>query len=169
MRIWIALLSLLVLSACGFHLRGSQSGGAYALPYETLYISLPETAELRALLKRTIESGSKTRIVDATQEAQATLQVLGDSTAKNILSIGADGRVREFQLVRSFAFRVQDKAGNEMMPSSQIIVRRDITFSDANVLSKEAEETLLWREMQNDLTQQILRRLVAAKAQPRTD
>jgi LPS-assembly lipoprotein len=162
MRNRIALLSLLVLSACGFQLRGS-----YALPFDTLYISLPEIAELRALLKRTIDAGSTTRVVDTAEEAQATLQVLGDNTAKNILSIGSDGRVREFQLVRSFAFRVQDKAGNELMPSSQIIVRRDITFSDANVLSKEAEETLLWREIQNDLTQQILRRLVAVKAPPR--
>ena len=169
MRTWIALLSLLVLSACGFHLRGSQSGGAYELAYDSLYISLPETDELRALLKRTIAAGSKTKVVDTAQEAQATMQVIGDNTAKNILSIGADGRVREFQLVRSFAFRVQDKAGNELLPSSQIIVRRDITFSDAAVLSKEAEETLLWREMQNDLTQQILRRLVAAKAQPRAE
>jgi LPS-assembly lipoprotein len=108
-------------------------------------------------------------VVDTAQEAQATLQVLGDSQTKNILSIGSDGRVREFQLVRSFAFRVQDKSGNELMPSSQIIIRRDITFSDANVLSKEAEEALLWREMQNDLTQQILRRLVAAKAQPHAE
>jgi LPS-assembly lipoprotein len=169
MRNWIVLLSLLVLSACGFHLRGSQAGGSYLLPYDRLYISMPETAELRTLLKRTIDSSSRTKVVDTAQEAQATLQVLGDSQTKNILSIGSDGRVREFQLVRSFAFRVQDKSGNELMPSSQIIIRRDITFSDANVLSKEAEEALLWREMQNDLTQQILRRLVAAKAQPHAE
>jgi LPS-assembly lipoprotein len=164
MRNWIALLSLLVLSACGFQLRGS-----YALPFDTLYIALPETAELRAVLKRSIDAGSRTRVVDTAKDAQATLQVLGDSTAKNILSIGSDGRVREFQLVRSFAFRVQDRAGNELAPSSQIVVRRDLTFSDANVLAKEAEETLLWRDMQNDLSQQILRRLVATKVQARTE
>jgi LPS-assembly lipoprotein len=164
MRTWLALLSLLVLSACGFQLRGS-----YALPFDTLYIALPETAELRAVLKRSIDAGSRTRVVDTAKDAQATLQVLGDSTAKNILSIGSDGRVREFQLVRSFAFRVQDRAGNELAPSSQIVVRRDLTFSDANVLAKEAEETLLWRDMQNDLSQQILRRLVATKVQARTE
>jgi outer membrane lipopolysaccharide assembly protein LptE/RlpB len=87
MRTWLVLLSLLVLSACGFHLRGSQSGGTYLLAFDSLYISLPETAEFRVQLKRTIESSSKTRVVDKAQDAQATLQVLGDNQAKNILSM----------------------------------------------------------------------------------
>jgi LPS-assembly lipoprotein len=43
------------------------------------------------------------------------------------------------------------------------VIRRDISFSDALVLSKEAEEVLLWRDIQNDLVQQLLRRLAAAK------
>ncbi|WP_416142349.1 LPS assembly lipoprotein LptE, partial [Hydrogenophaga sp.] len=49
------------------------------------------------------------------------------------------------------------------IPPSQIVLRRDITYNDNLVLSKEAEEALLWRDIQNDLVQQILRRLAAAK------
>jgi LPS-assembly lipoprotein len=65
--------------------------------------------------------------------------------------------------VRQFQFRVVDKRENELVPPSQIMIRRDITFSDEQVLSKEAEEALLWRDMQTDLVQQLLRRLAAAK------
>ncbi len=161
MRTRLALIAVVFLTACGFHLRGS-----YALPYDSLYIALPQANELRALLRRTISAATATRVVDNAKEAQATLAVVSDSQAKNILSLGSDGRVREFQLVRNFSFQVQAPDGRVLVPTSQLSIHRDITFSDAAVLSKESEEALLWRDIQNDLVQQILRRLAAAKPQP---
>lgn len=154
----LALLSVLCLAACGFQLRG-----VYPLPFDSLYISLPETAELRTLLKRSIVAGSSARVVDTPKEAQATLLVQGDTQAKNLLSISAAGQAQEYQLVRTFSFRVIDKAGQDWLPQSQIVLRRDITFNNNQVLAKESEELLLWRDIQNDLVQQILRRLAAAK------
>lgn len=162
-----ALLTLLaaatILSACGFRLRGSFDT---PLPFETLHIAQPETSELHAALKRSIEATGKTRIVKEAKDAQAVLSVLGDSQQKNILSLSAAGRVREFQLVRTFGFRLHDPKGRDFMPPGTIVVRRDITFSDEQVLSKESEEALLWRDMQVDLVQQLLRRLAAAKTRP---
>ncbi|WIM04570.1 MAG: LPS assembly lipoprotein LptE [Candidatus Nitricoxidivorans perseverans] len=162
-----ALLTLLaavtILSACGFRLRGSFDT---PLPFETLHIAQPETSELHAALKRSIEATGKTRIVKEAKDAQAVLSVLGDSQQKNILSLSAAGRVREFQLVRTFGFRLHDPKGRDFMPPGTIVVRREITFSDEQVLSKESEEALLWRDMQADLVQQLLRRLAAAKTRP---
>jgi LPS-assembly lipoprotein len=163
MRI-LSLLALLLISGCGFHLRG-----AYSLPFDSIYVNLPETSDLRATLKRSIGAGTRAKVTDEAASAQATLQVVTDTQQKNILSIGSDGRVREFQLVRTFSFRVDDKVGQLLVPPSPIILRRDVTFSDSAVLSKEAEEGLLWRDIQDDLVQQILRRLAAAKVRPRVD
>ncbi|MDD5174800.1 MAG: LPS assembly lipoprotein LptE [Sterolibacterium sp.] len=160
--LYCALLPVLlsvILSACGFQLRGT-----YPLPFDKLYIALPETSELHAQLKRSIAAGSNVRIVDTQKEAQATLIIISDAQAKNILSLSATGRAREFELVRTFMFRLIDSKGGGWLPQSRIVLRRSITFSDDLVLSKEAEETLLWRDIQNDLVQQILRRLAAAKA-----
>ena len=151
----------LVLSACGFHLRGS-----YTLPFDTLYVALPETTELRAILKRNIEASTQARLVDEAKGAQAVLTVLGDIPAKNVLSLDSSGRVREFQLVRTFSFRVHDPENRDLMPPGRIVIRRDITFNDTQVLSKESEEALLWRDIQDDLVQQLLRRLAAARAKP---
>jgi len=164
MRRWFALALILLLSACGFQLRG-----AYPLPFEKLYIALPETTELHAQLKRSISAGSNARIVDTQKDAQAILLIPNDTITKNILSLSATGRAREFQLVRTFNFRLVDDIGRDWLPPSQIVVRRDITFTDDQVLSKEAEETLLWRDIQNDLVQQILRRLAAAKPPTKTE
>jgi LPS-assembly lipoprotein len=160
----LPLLPVLLLAACGFHLRG-----AYTLPFDSIYVNLPEASDLRATLKRSISAGTHATVSDDAASAQATLQVVSDTQQKDILSIGSDGRVREFQLVRNFTFRVDDKAGHVLVAPSPIVLRRDVTFSDSAVLSKESEEGLLWRDIQDDLVQQILRRLAAAKVRSQVD
>ncbi|MDI6748937.1 MAG: LPS assembly lipoprotein LptE [Rhodocyclaceae bacterium] len=152
-----ALLFVFVLSACGFQLRGS-----YSLPWETLAISgLPENSELYFQIKRSIESGSLTKVVTDAKQAKASLVVLRNDQHKSILSLSAKGLVREFQLTRSFLYRVQDAQGKEIQPASQIVLQREMTFDDERVFAKEAEEAIIWREMQTDLVQQLLRRLAA--------
>lgn len=154
----ILLACALLLTACGFQLRGSSD-----LPFETLYIALPESSELHAQLTRTVQASSKTRVVASAAEAQAVFAVTADNQSKNILSLSSAGRVREYELVRTFAFRVHDAKGQELVPAGQIVLRRDISFADDQILSKENEEALLRRDMQNDLVQQLLRRFTAAK------
>jgi LPS-assembly lipoprotein len=161
MRRALLVLVALLVSACGFHLRG-----AYSLPFDTLIINQPEITELHSVLKRNIEASTQTRIVTNVKEAQAALIVLGDAQAKNILSLNSAGRVREYQLIRTFTFKVIDSKLAEFLPRSTITISREMTFDDAAVLSKEAEEVLLWRDIQNDLVQQLLRRLAAAKQKP---
>ncbi len=147
----------LILAACGFQLRGAQP-----LPFQSLYVAVGDT-ELGAALKRNIRASGNTRVTETAQEAQATFTVAAEAREKNILSLSSAGRVREFQLRYRYAFRVSDGKGRDYLPLTEISVTRDITFSDQQVLAKEQEETLLWRDMQNDLVQQIMRRLAAVK------
>jgi LPS-assembly lipoprotein len=158
MRRWIVIASVF-LAACGFQLRG-----AISLPFQTLYISLPESSPLHAAIKRGVEANGETRVVDNPKEAQATLTVLGDLQEKKVLSYSAAGRVREYQLVRTFTFRVHDIGGRDYLPQNAMKITRDVTFNDAQVLAKESEEALLWRDMQTDLIRQLLRRIAASKA-----
>ncbi len=148
---------LLMLSGCGFQLRGTAN-----LPWETLHIGLPENSPLYYQIKRSIESGTHTRIVGDLKEAQASLAVLQNSHDKGILSLSAKGLVREFQLTRSFVYRVQDAKGKELIPASQIILQREMSFDDERIFAKEAEEAMIVREMEQDLVVQLLRRLSAS-------
>ncbi|OHC70321.1 MAG: hypothetical protein A2045_13465 [Rhodocyclales bacterium GWA2_65_20] len=161
MRRLLPITVTLLLAACGFQLRG-----AYTLPFDTLHITLPEIAPLHALLKRNIEASTRTRIVDDAKSAQAILTVTGDAPEKKVLSLNSAGQVREYELVRIFSFRIHDSANRDLMPPGRIVIRREITFSDAQVLSKESEEVLIWRDIQDDLVQQLLRRMAAAKSKP---
>ncbi len=147
----------MLLSGCGFRLRGTAE-----VPFETLYV--PGASGGLALdLKRNIETGTRARVVDDPKAAQALLQFTEESRSKEILSLTAAGRVREFQLRYRVGFRVVDGKGGEFVPASVIHLTRDVTFNDAEILAKEQEEQLLFRDMQSDMVQQILRRLAAAK------
>lgn len=157
-RALIVLSLAALLAACGFQLRGS-----HALPFASIALSLAPTSEFYAQLKRTIEASSPTRVIEDAKAAEANLVVLSDHTEKLILSLNAAGRAREYQLVRTFSFKVGGPGQADYIPPSVIKLRREITFSDDLVLSKEAEEALLWRDIQNDLVQQLMRRLAAAK------
>jgi len=72
--------------------------------------------------------------------------------------------VRELQLVLRVNMRVHDGKGGEFVPLTTLSIQRDLTYNDTDVLAKEAEEAAIYREMQTDLVQQILRRLSAAQA-----
>ena len=91
------------------------------------------------------------------------MQFTDDAREKNILSLSGGGRVREFQLRYRVGFRVHDGKGGDYVPQSLIQLTRDVTFNDSEILAKEAEEQLLFRDMQSDMVQQIMRRLAAAQ------
>ncbi|TDY33530.1 LPS assembly lipoprotein LptE [Janthinobacterium sp. 75] len=163
-RAVLALGLTVLLSACGFHLRGSN--GSFMLPFATMYIGLPETSPLAIGLKRYIRAIGSTEVVDTKDGADAVLEVLTDperNRTKTILSLNKNGRVQEYQLGYSINFRVLDKAGNQLLAPTTISLVRPITFDESQVLAKETEEAALYRDMRNDLVQQIMRRLAAIK------
>ena len=156
MRITITFMFAVLLAACGFQLRGTA-----ALPFDTLY--MPNTAGGIALdLKRNIQSGTHTTLVDDPKKADAVLEFTQETRQKVILSLAATGRVSEYQLVYRVGFRVHDGKGAEFLPTNTIELKRDVTFNDSVVLSKELEEGNLYRDMQFDMVRQIMRRLESA-------
>lgn len=154
-RAALALALIASLSGCGFHLRGDEP-----LPFAT--IAVPSETPLALQLRRNIAASKRTRVIDDPAKADAILDVLGETREKVILSLNTQGRVREYQLRYRVAFRVHDNKAGEYVPRDEIVLRRDITFND-QVLAKESEEALLYRDMQTDMVQLILRRLAAAK------
>ncbi len=144
------------LTGCGFQLRGTAD-----LPFDTIYVS--GSGGIVLDLKRNIQAGSRTTVVEDPKRAQAVLEFTQESRQKDILSLTAAGRVREFRLLYRVGFRVHDGKGGEYLPVSTLQLARDITFSDADVLAKETEEQLLYRDMQTDIVRQIMRRLAEAR------
>ncbi len=147
---------VLLLAGCGFQLRGSAT-----LPFDSLHIA-GAGPEMGVELERAIRT-TQTRVVDTPEEARGILQILSQEREKQILTLSAAGRVSEYRLLYRVAFRVHDGAGKNLLAPQRMELRRELTFDPSQTLSKESEESLLYRDMQTDAVQQILRRLAAAK------
>ena len=108
----------LALAGCGFHLRGQAT-----LPFNTLYVQAAPLSPFALQLKRAVQSGSLTKIIDRPEQAEAILQILQELQEKEILSLGAGGRVREFQLRYRVQFRLTDEKNREHIPATEIVLQ----------------------------------------------
>ncbi|MBC3861443.1 hypothetical protein H8K32_04965 [Undibacterium jejuense] len=156
---WLLMIAVLMsLSACGFKLRGPVS-----FPFHSIYVGVPETSEFGALLRRQIRANGQTQVTTKSEDAEVIMEVLLDSREKQVLSLNSQGRVREYNLLYNFSFRLRNASGKEYLEPVKIQLKRTITFNESVVLAKESEEAALYRDMQNDLVQQVMRRLSVVK------
>jgi LPS-assembly lipoprotein len=151
----LLLLWITALAGCGFHLRGQQS-----YPFNSL--AVPANSVLASEIKRAVAASSDVPVQDEAASADAVLHILRENSEKVILSLNSQGRVREYQLRYLVSYRVTRTQGGEYLPPATVILTRDMTFND-QVLSKEGEEAMLYREMRTDFVQQLMRRMAAAK------
>ena len=148
----------MVLLSCGFHLRGLSS-----IPFESVYIQASDPLVVLDI-KRRIQASSKTIVLDSPNDSQAILHILNARKRKVILSVSGSGRVREFQLRYSISFKVTDKTGREVVPISNIEIKRVLPFSDSAFLASQMEEKLLVKEMKKDAILKMMDRLGKANS-----
>ncbi|HWX00788.1 LPS assembly lipoprotein LptE [Collimonas sp.] len=160
---WPAVLLIsALLCACGFHLRGSAN-----LAFSSIYMTFAPTSPLGIELKRNIVASGNTKVLAKPEGAEVTLGVLSETREKVILTLNSSGRPSEYMLYYRLTFHVTDAQNKELLAPTLITLKRDISYNSSQELSKDAEEVLLYRDMQSDMVQQILRRLAAIKmAQP---
>lgn len=148
-----------VLGGCGFKLRGPQN-----YMFQTVAIQPNPGGAVAVQLRRSF--GDTVRVLkpgEALTQAQAVVEILQEQREKIVVGVNSSGQVREFQLRIRVKFRVRTPQGEELTPESEILQQRDISFSESAVLAKEAEEALLYRDMQSDIVQQLMRRLASVK------
>jgi len=145
----------IALAGCGWQLRGHEP-----LPFSSLYVQAPITSQFGNEIKRTLRA-SDTRVTDTPESAQATLVIMSERREKHILSLGGQGRVREYQLRFRVGYKLTDGMAVNFIAPTEILLKREISFNDNEVLAKESEEALLYGDMQTDAVQQLLRRLRA--------
>lgn len=148
-----------VLPACGFRLRGS--GGQSRLPFQSVHVRGGDSV-LVTNLRRIIQA-SDTALVNDPKEAEATIEVLSETRDRAAPTLNTQGRIREFSLYYRASFRVIDAKGMELLPPTEISLRRDISYNESQAIAKEREEEMLYQDMQLDAVQQILRRVAALR------
>jgi LPS-assembly lipoprotein len=135
-----------------------------ALPFASLGHSFNENSQLGRELQRSLQgNGVQVFSGDDRGKGQVQLEVITDQREKAVAGLNAAGQVREFQLRLRLKFRLRSKEGRDLIEDTELLSTRDISFNETAVLAKEAEEQLLYRDMQGDLVQQLLRRLASLK------
>jgi LPS-assembly lipoprotein len=158
-RVVMAVAGSVVLAGCGFKLRSSQN-----FAFQTIAVTPEIGGAVAAELVRYL--GDAIRPVaprTGEQPPQVIVDILQELREKTVVGVNASGQVREFQLRIKLKFRMRTPKGVELIAPTEIVQQRDISFNESAVLAKEAEEALLYRDMQSDIVQQLLRRLAAVK------
>jgi len=150
----------LAVAGCGFKLRGSQNYG-----FERIAVLPNPGGPLLTELRRSLANAVTVLAAEAPlSQAQVVLDLLQEQREKIVVGVNASGQVREFQLRLRVRFKLRTPQGQELIGPSDISQQRDISFNESAVLAKEAEEGLMYRDMQSDIVQQLLRRLAAWQA-----
>lgn len=152
-------LTTLALGGCGFKLHSSQN-----FAFSTLAIMPNPGGEMATELRRAL--GDAVRVLapdEPLDKAQIVLNILLEQREKTVVGVSSSGQVREFQLRIRVRFKISTPQDKELTPDAEILQQRDISFNESAVLAKEAEEALLYRDMQSDIVQQLIRRLASVK------
>jgi LPS-assembly lipoprotein len=147
-----------VMTGCGFKMRGSHS---YA--FKTLLSGFGDTSTLGNEFKRVLAADGAVLLVTDSAKAQVVLDVISEQREKVVVGTTSSGQVREFQLRIRLKFKLRTPNGKDIIPETELLMQRDISYNESAALAKESEEGLLYRDMQTDMVQQLLRRLSAIK------
>jgi LPS-assembly lipoprotein len=139
----IALLMLLIISSCGFHMRGMTETSFKTISLEGKELSFTKN------LKKVLNS-NKVAIVSSTENPELRVELLSEESEKRILSLSGQGLVREFEIFYRVRYRVKT-IDSEIWSQEDIIeTRKDFTYSDSNLVGKEEEERQLNEAMRNE-------------------
>jgi LPS-assembly lipoprotein len=145
------------LAGCGFELKRPPE-----LNFKTIQLTgFAARSPLAAELKMNIDASPTTRVVEAAKDAQVVLQALGEAREKVVVAQTSSNQIREFELRYRFGFRLRTVAGKDLLPDSEILLKRSLTYSETVALGKEQEEAFLYRAMQSDIVSQVTRRLAS--------
>lgn len=163
MQAWLGALgvSVLALSGCGFQLRQPAS-----LPFKTVFLITPRQSALATDLRRALTAHSELKVLTEANDmasAEVVLDVMSEVRERVVVGLNASGQVRELQLRLRVKFRLRTPQGKVLIQEVELLQQRDLSFLESAALAKEIEENMMYRDMQTDIVQQMMRRMAAVK------
>ena len=157
-RIFLAAFPAVLVAGCGFQLRRLEG-----IPFASLYVDAPPNSAVAQHIIASLKTNKATRLARSATEAEAVLKIHSETRSKTILSLSGAGRVTEYRLGLNVSYTVSGKNDRALAAPEVIELSRDLTYDNALLLAKSAEEGLLNRDMDDDATRRILRRLQSIK------
>jgi LPS-assembly lipoprotein len=159
----IALLLIAPLAACGFHMRGSTPESQ--MSFESIYLDAPSGTPIERELRSAIRTGNAQLTADA-KSAVVTLRVLSQAQERKVMTLNAQGKVREFSLTYRVRFEVADANNNKLLQPPEIALQSILSYSEEQALAKEQEAAMTFDDLRRDAVNQIVRQLARVKPEP---
>jgi len=147
------------LAGCGFELRRAQT-----LSFRSIALIgfAPQSSLADALRQQLV--ASNVQVFDAPARAEAVFEALADARERSVVASTSAGQVREVQLRVRLRFRVATPSGTLLLAAAELLLTRDMSYSETAALAKAQEEALLLRAMEDDIVAQVMRRLAVIRS-----
>lgn len=153
--LWFSL-SLLLVTSCGFHLRGHQMNLSQHLP--ALAFNAIPTDGLHQVTNRTLKASG----INLTPETVAPILKLGsEKWETRILAYGPDSRPVRERMILSSKFELISADATKSLLNGTLLIERDRQLDPKQVLADSEEKQILQAEMRFDAAQQLIYQLAA--------
>jgi LPS-assembly lipoprotein len=158
--LFLALACTLLLTACGFQLRGDAD-----LPPEMKKTQLVIDDQYSTLARRvkTMLEQNGVRFVGP-DEATAILEIPENQVVTNVLTIGNNARVQEYRITHTVEFMLSDAKGNVILPPQTLRQTREISFDEQAILATSREQEYLQEDLAENLARLLVTRLESVTA-----
>lgn len=149
----VGIVALAVLWGCGFQLRGwdlATSVGSAAV-----------VSEQRAAIVREVErslQASGVELRELADQPQVIVRILDERVSRRSASVSGQARVAEYELTSVVDYAIE-AADGPLLGKTSATAQRSFRLDRDNIVASNEEQSLLEREMQRDLVEQILRSL----------
>lgn len=157
-RLFLSVLPVALLAGCGFQLRRVEG-----IPFASLYVDAPADSGVAQRVIALLKVSKSTRLAASAAQADAVLKLNRETVKKRILSLSGAGRVTEYRLDMEMTYTITDQGQRALAAPETIELSRDMTYDDSQLLAKSSEESLLYRDMEEDAARRVIRRLQAIK------
>ena len=158
MQIFLKKLSILglilIISACGFQLRGNIQAN-----FDSISIS-GGTSSFNKTLQRKFRQAGIT--IKSASEAEKIVQIIKNDFDKTILTLTGTGLVSEYQLDYTVSYRFKSKDGPWNKPLT-IETSRTYTYDDSDILAKDEEEKRLLSGMEDQIIKTMATQISLSK------
>lgn len=153
------LLLLVLLTACGFHLRNAPD-----LPpsMRHIYIAAPgsNNGDLLRELRRDLASDD-TEVLETPIGATTTLSIIGVTNTSRPLALSRTGQPLEYRVTYQVEFSLLVLGASILEPQT-VQLQRNYTYSVSNGVANEVQEQNLQKALSKDVAQFIVYRVIAA-------
>ena len=153
---------LLLTTACGFHLRGSQTT---KINVDNIFI-IGGSALAEEVKSQFLNAGAS--FAASSQDASYVITLKESRFEKSVLSVSpTTGKVEEYQVVFQAKMDAIRADGTYIIENEKIMVIRDFAFDENAVLGEFSEESIIQEDLVRHAANQVLRRLQALLSSPK--